>query len=139
MNEEKRKVISDICPFYKEYGTCDQCNTELDIDDAPCYFECMANAIIGNGYTKTAWISVDERLPEDTIPTDYKRKTIKVLVAIKGKNGFTIRTQERFLDYTYRDDKRAAFWTWRFSAGNVTHWMPLPEPPNMKGATDESN
>lgn len=52
MKDEKLKIISDICPFYKEYGTCEQCNTELDIDDEPCYFECMANAIINNGYRK---------------------------------------------------------------------------------------
>jgi PHP family Zn ribbon phosphoesterase len=60
MKDEKRKIISDICPFYKEYGTCEQCNTELDIDGEPCYFECMANAIINNGYSKQSegeWIS----------------------------------------------------------------------------------
>lgn len=52
MSREKQKIISDICPFYKEYGTCEQCNKDLDIDDAPCYFECMANAIINNNYVK---------------------------------------------------------------------------------------
>lgn len=82
---------------------------------------------------KSEWISIDERLPEDTIPDDYKYNTIKVLVAIKGKNGVTIRTQQRFLDYIYRDDKRSAFWTWRFSGGDVTHWMPLPEHPKKGG------
>ena len=50
--EERKKIISDICPFYKEYGTCEQCNKDLDIDDEPCYFECMANAIIKNDYRK---------------------------------------------------------------------------------------
>ena len=80
---------------------------------------------------KSEWISVEDRQPEDTIPDDYKYNTIKVLVAIKGKNGVTIRTQQRFLDYSYREGKR--IWTWRFSAGDVTHWMPLPEPPKMKG------
>lgn len=63
MKDEKLKIISDICPFYKEYGTCEQCNTELDIDGEPCYFECMANAIINNGYRKQReghWISKEE-------------------------------------------------------------------------------
>ena len=55
--EEKKKIISDICPFYKEYGTCEQCNTELDIDDAPCYWECMANAIVNNGYRKASEVA----------------------------------------------------------------------------------
>ena len=55
--EEKKKIISDICPFYKEYGTCEQCNTELDIDDAPCYWECIANAIVNNGYRKSSEVA----------------------------------------------------------------------------------
>jgi hypothetical protein len=55
--EEKMKVISDICPFYKEYGTCEQCNTELDVDDEPCYWECMANAIIRYGYRKASEVA----------------------------------------------------------------------------------
>ena len=54
MNRDKQKIISDICPFYKEYGTCDQCNTALAIDDEPCYWECMANAIINNDYRKAS-------------------------------------------------------------------------------------
>ena len=54
MNEEMRKIISDICPFYKEYGSCEQCNTELDTDDEPCYYKCMANVIINNGYCKAS-------------------------------------------------------------------------------------
>lgn len=63
MKDEKLKIISDICPFYKEYGTCEQCNTELDIDDEPCYFECIANAIINNGYRKQRegeWIDLPD-------------------------------------------------------------------------------
>ena len=46
MSREKIEVIKDICPFYKEYGSCDRCNTELDIDGEPCFFESMANDII---------------------------------------------------------------------------------------------
>lgn len=98
--------------------------------------EDYAEELYTAGYRKQEWISVEERLPEDMLPTDYKYKTIKVLVAIKGKNGVTIRTQQRFLDYTYRDDKRTSFWTWRFSGGDVTHWMPLPEAPKMKGGAE---
>lgn len=50
MIDERTKIISDICPFYKEYGTCEQCNTDLDIDDEPCFYGCMANEILMNGY-----------------------------------------------------------------------------------------
>ena len=54
---DKQKIIGDICPLYKEYGTCEQCNTELDIDDEPCYYGCMANAIVNNGYRKSSEIA----------------------------------------------------------------------------------
>ena len=59
MSKEKQKIISDICPFYKEYGSCEQCNKDMDIDDPPCYFECIANVIIDNNYVKQSegeWI-----------------------------------------------------------------------------------
>lgn len=79
------------------------------------------------------WIDVNERLPEDCVPKDYKHKTIKVLVAIRAKNGTTIRTQKRFQDYRYvNGGQKEYYWTWRFSSGEVTHWMPLPESPTIK-------
>jgi hypothetical protein len=46
------EIVKDICPLYKEYGSCGQCNKDLDIDDAPCYWECIANTIIREGYHK---------------------------------------------------------------------------------------
>lgn len=78
--------------------------------------------------TKTNWISVNNQLPENTLPKNSKAKVIKVLVAIKGENGYTVRTQTRFREKW--DDKEV--WSWRFSCGKVTHWMPLPEPPKEK-------
>ena len=118
MSEEKQKIISDICPFYKEYGTCEQCNTEIDIDGEPCYFECMANAIVDNCYRKQRWISVEEQ--EE--PT---------------KNG-------TYLCYGYwigsgrsHMDTADFFGEWKIVNNFVlTHWMPLPEPPKMKGGAE---
>ncbi len=127
----KEKQIEDFENDLRE------CHTEFATGVGEIYtdYDTTAQKMFDKGYRKQSeWISVEERLPEDTIPTDYKYKTIKVLVAIKEKNGVTIRTQKRFLDYAYRDDERTAFWTWRFSAGNVTHWMPLPEAPKKGGA-----
>ena len=54
MNKDKQKVIEDICPFYQEHGSCKQCNTAIDIDDAPCYWECIANVIIQQNYRKAS-------------------------------------------------------------------------------------
>ena len=117
-------ACTKVCEYFKNEN-----DSNLDETCPLCYWEKYF-------VPKQEWIRVDERLPEDTIPDDYKHKTIKVLVAIRGKNGVTIRTQQRFLDYAYRDDKRTAFWTWRFSGGDVTHWMPLPEAPKMKGGAE---
>lgn len=77
------------------------------------------------------WISVEERLPEDALDPAKKTpfKVIKVLVAIKAKNGSTVRTQTRFKETRYPGGKPVTEWKWRYSAGVVTHWMPLPEPP----------
>ena len=57
--EKQTEIIKDICPFYKEYGSCEQCDTDLDIDDEPCYFGCIANVIVNNDYrkqSKAAWV-----------------------------------------------------------------------------------
>lgn len=84
------------------------------------------------------WISVEDRLPEDDLPKSSEVKVIKVFVAIKAKNGITIRTQLRHRR-TLFDTRGEPFfdWEWRHSAGNVTHWMPLPKPPKEIHANEE--
>lgn len=53
MSKEKQlEIIADICPFYKEYGSCERCNAELDIGDQPCDYECIAITIFNFGYRK---------------------------------------------------------------------------------------
>ena len=113
MNKEKQKIIADICPFYREYGSCDRCNTAFDIDDPPCYFEYMANAIIDNNYRKVEWISVEERLPERE--GYYLTSTIKGVIMIGAFFGY------------YASGDRPQF------KYDVTHWMPLPEAPKKGG------
>lgn len=72
------------------------------------------------------WVSVEERLPEDG---NENQRAIKVLVAIKAKNGITVRSQTRFKDRRYSAKGYEFYWKWRSAAGEVTHWMPLPPPP----------
>lgn len=73
----------------------------------------------------SAWINVKDELPEKDVSP--KVKQIKVLTAIKCKNGYTIRTQMRMkTDPSYISK---AYWRWKYSAGEVTHWMPLPRLP----------
>ena len=73
----------------------------------------VANHLYNAGYRKIEWISV-----EDALPKPYE----SVIYYGRETTGF---------DYMTDDGK------WRISTGadpdEVTHWMPLPEPPKMKG------
>jgi hypothetical protein len=69
----------------------------------PVFCEAIYNA----GYRKQEWISVEDRLPE---------KYQDVLV---------------YRDYSFDIDFVMS--EGRFCIDGVTHWMPLPEPPKMKG------
>lgn len=58
------------------------------------------------------WISIKDRLPENNI-----------LVLTYSQGGNTV-------DLGYYHGKWAGGWTIGLSSGvNVTHWMPLPDPP----------
>lgn len=77
---------------------------------------------------KLRWIPVAERLPENDLPKDSTAKQIKVLVAYKRRNcSWVVRTQLRQKGRWYgRPDE----WDWSVS-DPISHWMPLPEPPNV--------
>lgn len=80
----------------------------------------IAEALYNVGYSKQEWISVDERLPE--------------------KNGYyLVYTKYGYIEVerykTWDDDDLDGGYWWEFE-GLVTHWMPLPEPPKMKGGAE---
>ena len=67
------------------------------------------------------WIPVTERLPEDDIPQG--RKTVTVLVCSEAR-------RVQIASRVYWPKKDA--WRWSKMMNNyVTHWMPLPEPPEV--------
>jgi hypothetical protein len=92
--------------------------------------EDIADILIANGATIQMWIPVSERLPEE-LPKDScawserVRPSVDVLVKIKGlKQLYTA-----WYSYSYKEwvDVRE-----EHSFTGVTHWMPLPEPPQEK-------
>ena len=79
--------------------------------------EMEADYLIANGVTIQRWISVDERLPEPG--TD-------VTVCFGSVDIFTYRYNRwGNLRFMVRDD--CGYWKEPFV--EVSHWMPLPEPP----------
>jgi hypothetical protein len=111
MDEKKQieKMAKHLTHCFWNCAPCDKCLAYI-------YSEQLYNA----GYREqTEWISVDERLP---------KKHANFLIA---------------------DDKghmEIALWTKRFgwfsdsnssnSVKKVSYWMPLPEPPDMKGGAE---
>jgi hypothetical protein len=72
--------------------------------------------MLENGYRKQEWISVEDRLPT--------WKDGKVL--IYTTHGISI--AQRTTSERWQGDFAKPKW--------ITHWMPLPEPPKMKGGAE---
>ena len=83
---------------------------QLDVLDWTTGWEEAANYLIANGVTVQEWISVKDRLPE---------KPMKCLV-------YTKRGEYGGYEITYYNE---GFY---LQYANVTHWMPLPDEPEVK-------
>jgi hypothetical protein len=59
MSRDKQieEIVKDFCSLYQEYGSCKRCNKDLDIDDEPCYYGCVANIIIDYDYHKASEVA----------------------------------------------------------------------------------
>lgn len=112
------------------------------IDDVPYLPNCnyiyrRAEKLKSLGYIKQKWISVDERLPElnGDVRTWGELKiqpSVRVLCACKQKSG-KVFVKEGF----YEMWGSRVVWKIPGNIDSVTHWMPLPEPPKMKGDKNE--
>lgn len=112
--EKQQKILEmakDICRV--KLNCNDVCNP-ISACDALKYAERAVEA----GYRKqSGWISVDERLPE------YDER---VLVYLDSKRSYTKIDTDRIVR------GRGVRW-----GNDITHWMPLPEAPKMKGGGKE--
>jgi hypothetical protein len=93
----------------------------------------IAEAVYNAGYRKQSeWISVDERLPEPNKECLVAAKVGERMVVDLGERVrcFDCRTMEHSYALSITND-------WDEGEGcEITHWMPLPEPPMMKGGAE---
>lgn len=110
MSKEKQiNEITNELIFTKNYGTLDA----------------VAKHLYESGYRKQEWISVDDKLPEKS----------------GGYLVYTYNENRLILDYSAEHNLFNTFDSYSRDVAEgyaipVTHWMPLPEPPKMKGGAE---
>ena len=95
----------------------------------PQGIEKLADHLISHGVTVQEWISVNDRLPDDEQ---------EVLVIAHGWDGRLVyvgrhkrvEAQKSWLTGITNKPSEWSLWGWSYlKEPMVTHWMPLPEPP----------
>lgn len=87
---------------------------------------CEAHAVYEAGYRKSEWISVEDRMPESGATVLGYSEIIgdmRCYEICKGRCDNTLQWWSETGWATVQDLL-------------VTHWMPLPEPPKMKGGAE---
>lgn len=119
---EMANVMMEHCEIDNQCGSChwSTCN------------DCLAEVLYNAGYRKQEWISVEDRLPEIAGKYLIARKTvygnlINIVWYDTNYNGGNDDMIGKSVWYMFDSD-------WGdYEIPNVTHWMPLPQPPKMKG------
>ena len=83
----------------------------------------FADCLLANGVTMPQWISVDDRLPDET--GRYLAVKKRIAPDDFGGNRTDIVIIRFFVDDGFRMPIHIPDWI----NEEVTHWMPLPEPP----------
>lgn len=90
-----------------KFAWCQRCGARTNAGDE-------ATAIAAWNRRASQWVSVEERLPEE--PGVY------LVVGLQHSNG------EPYVATDVLHEKEGC---WFFAYQSVTHWMPLPEPPEV--------
>ena len=121
----REKLVEIVCDAMERDGCIGHCN------HSPCFeVERVVNALIANCVTVQEWIPVKDKLPE--IVSTHKRyrstikKSIRVLCVCVQKSGKTM-VKEGYCEW-YNDYPEPR-WQIPGTIDDVTHWMPLPQPP----------
>ena len=103
----REKLVEIVCDAMERDGCIGHCN------NSPCFeVERVVNALIANGITVQEWISVKDGLPKN------------------GKEGVLIALRWGEVDIGWCEDGQwGSEFINEYEDGEVTHWMPLPQPP----------
>ena len=107
----KEELSNLICEAYHNY---------LQGDGHDSMSVNFADHLIANGVTVNEWISVKDRLPE----TNYRTM---VIVCVDGN-----KSAARWFERTMISGKLVERFKYPWdviTCENITHWMPLPQPP----------
>lgn len=123
----KEKQIEELAEILRK--VCDATPNGKCMSKLCC--ACRAETVIEAGYRKQSeWVSVEERLPEVAgrayLVWDNVQKTAKKRFFYRLPPSIPLET------YPYRREYFGNSADYK----RYTHWMPLPEPPDMKGGSE---
>lgn len=117
----REKLMDIVCDATQINGCIHSCN------HPPCAMvRGIVDALIENGVTVQEWISVDDRLPDET----GRYLVVKKRIAPDelGGNRTDIVILRFFVGDGFRMPTHIPDWINEEINEEITHWMPLPEP-----------
>ena len=131
--EEMAKDIESTIELREcESWHCNGCQYEKYSEGYMCDSIKQAEHFYEKGYRKQEWISVEERLPDGH--GDF-------LVVVKSKLLWNTEWEDCVGLATYNCSEIPSVNGWDYETRDgyqyiITHWMPLPEAPKMKGGEE---
>ena len=121
----REKLMDIVCDATQINGCIHSCN------HPPCAMvRGIVDALIENGVTVQEWISVDDRLPDET--GRYLAVKKRIAPDELGGNRTDIVILRFFVDDGFRMPTHIPDWINEEINEEVTHWMPLPSTEGLK-------
>lgn len=93
----------------------------------------LAKELCGGRPKQSEWISVEDRLPENDYGKHWKER--KYYLVMTEPSGLMRVARFGSKEHPWWIDSHNTVMT-SANYAKVTHWMPIPEPPKMKGGVE---